>query len=51
MIFLQMSWPEFSHTHLWPLAMEYAVWIYNRLPKVASGLSPLEIWSGCQASH
>ncbi|KAL7468693.1 hypothetical protein ACHAXS_008919 [Conticribra weissflogii] len=51
MIFLQLSWPEFSNTHLWPLAIDYAVWVYNRLPKVSSGLSPLEIWTGVRSTH
>ncbi|KAL7452136.1 hypothetical protein ACHAXS_000267 [Conticribra weissflogii] len=51
MIHLQLHWPEFSSLHLWPLAIEYATWIYNRLPKILSGLSPLEIWTGVRASH
>lgn len=38
---------------MWPLAMSYAVWVYNRLPLDASGPSPKEIWSSitCHESH
>ena len=30
---------------LWPTAMDYAVWVYNRTPGMQSGLSTIEIWS------
>jgi len=30
---------------LWPMCMDYAVYIYNRLPKNDTGLSPLELFS------
>ena len=33
-------------TDLWPMAMDYAVWVYNRTPDMQSGLSAIEIWSG-----
>ena len=32
-------------TDLWPMAMDYAVWVYNRTPGMQSGLSAIEIWS------
>ena len=32
-------------TDLWPMAMNYAVWIYNRTPDMKSGLSAIGIWS------
>ena len=32
-------------TDLWPMAMYYAVWVYNRTPDMQSGLSAIEIWS------
>ena len=32
-------------TDLWPMAMDYAVWVYNRTPDMQSGLSAIEIWS------
>ena len=30
---------------LWPMAMDYAVHVYNRLPRQATGLSPNEVWT------
>ena len=30
---------------LWPMAIDHAVWIYNRIPRMDSGLSTFELWS------
>ena len=35
----------FVRTDLWPMAMDHATWIYNHLPKMDSGVSPMELWS------
>ena len=32
-------------TDLWPMAMDYDVWVYNLIPDMQSGLSAIEIWS------
>ena len=32
-------------TDLWPMTMDYAVWVYNQNPDMQSGLSAIEIWS------
>ena len=32
-------------TDLCPMAMDYAVWVYNRTPDMQSELSAIEIWS------
>ena len=32
-------------TDLWPMAMDYAVWDYNRIPGMQSGLSSIETFS------
>ena len=32
-------------TDLWPMEMDYYVWVYNRIPDMQSGLSAIEIWS------
>ena len=32
-------------TDLWPMAMDYAVWVYNLIPDMQSLLSSIEIWS------
>ena len=31
-------------TDLWPMEMDYAVWVYNRTPDMQSRLSVIEIW-------
>ena len=41
-----LRWPEdILSTDLWPMEMDYAVWVYNRNPDMHSGLSSIEIWS------
>ena len=46
MLHAAMRWPEEELTpDLWPMAMDYAVYIYNRLPKSDTGYSPIELWS------
>lgn len=38
-------WPSCMHIKYWPQAVDYAIWVFNRLPSRNSGTSPLEIWS------
>lgn len=38
-------WHEYANVKLWPQAVDYAVWVFNRLPSTTSGLSPNELWS------
>ena len=38
--------PEYTlSTDCWPMAMYYAVWVYNRIPGMQSGLSTISLWS------
>eukprot|EP00804_Cyclotella_cryptica_P011604 CCRYP_020926-RA/>CCRYP_020926-RA protein AED:0.37 eAED:0.37 QI:0/0/0/1/0/0/2/0/251 len=46
MLHATLHWSERSFIDLWPLAMNYAVWVYNRLPQHGAGLSPKELFSG-----
>ena len=32
-------------TDIWPMAMDYAVWVYNCIPDMQSVLSAIGIWS------
>ena len=32
-------------TDIWPMVMDYSVWVYNWIPDMHSGLSATEIWS------
>ena len=46
MLHATIRWPEVADAQLWPMAVEYAVYIYNRLPQKDTGLSPLEVLTG-----
>ena len=41
-----IHWPEQMHLHLWPFAVEHAVWLWNHLPNRRTNIAPLEIFSG-----
>lgn len=43
-----IHWPEETTLDLWPLAMDYAIYLWNRMPRKESGLAPLEIFCGCK---
>ncbi|KAL7476930.1 hypothetical protein ACHAW6_002757 [Cyclotella cf. meneghiniana] len=45
MLHATLHWPDHSFIDLWPLAMNYAVWVYNKLPQRGAGLSPEELFS------
>ena len=43
MLHAAMMSPERTITsELWPMAMDHAAWIYNRIPKADTGLSPIQ---------
>ena len=44
-------WPEHASLKLWPMAINYAVWVYNHLPRVDTGLCPDEMWSQSRTTH
>ena len=46
-----LHWPDAHVKDLWPLALNYAAYLYNIIPKQDSGLSPDEIWSGVTSNH
>ena len=41
-----IHWPSETSVDLWPFAVDYAVYLWNRLPKKDSGLAPIELFSG-----
>jgi hypothetical protein len=52
LLHLMIHWPDKCNIDLWALAMDYAVWIYNRTPReTLGGLSPNEFWTGCCSDH
>ncbi len=46
MLHAALHWHEHANIKLWPQAIDYAVWVFNRLPSVDHGLSPNKLWSG-----
>ena len=40
-----IHWPQLADPSLWPMAVRHAVWIYNHIPNVTTGLSPIDLWS------
>ena len=46
MLHAAIHWPENVTLDLWPFAMDYAVWLWNRMPKSCSGIAPIEIFCG-----
>ena len=51
MIHAAMRWPAKAAVKYWPMAISYAVWVFNRLPQVDTGVTPNEIWSESRSSH
>ena len=43
-----IHWPEETTMDLWPLAMDYAIYLWNRMPRKDSGFAPMEIFCGCK---
>ena len=50
LIHAMIRWPEVIKLEIWPMAVTYAVWIYNRMPKT-NGLSPLELLTSSKYSR
>jgi hypothetical protein len=51
MLHLATYWPQQAHSQFWPQAIDYSVWVFNRLPNVENGLTPNELWSSVQNSE
>ena len=44
-------WPAHIKMRLWPFAMNYAIWVFNRLPDRTSGSRREEVWSQSRYAH
>jgi hypothetical protein len=47
MLHFAHHWPSKANVRFWPQAIEYALWVFNRMPNLENGLSPNELWSSC----
>ena len=50
MLHLAMHWPQQANASFWPQAMDYAIWVFNRMPNMESGISPNELWSSARGN-
>ena len=46
MLHAAIRWPDAADTSLWPMAVDYAVHIFNHMPNPKTGLSPMDVFSG-----
>jgi hypothetical protein len=46
MVHAFLHWPEQFSPTFWPMALDYACWVYNHIPKQDSRLAPMEIFTG-----
>ena len=53
MLHVALRWNEYDvdSPKLWPFAVQHATWVYNRVPNIKTGLTPLERISGIKADH
>ena len=51
MVHAALHWPEAHDYELWPMAVDYAIHLYNHTPQPASGLSPNELFSGTKSDY
>jgi hypothetical protein len=47
MLHFAHHWPSKANVCFWLQAIEYALWVFNRMPNIENGLSPNELWSSC----
>ncbi len=45
MLHLATHWPQQANASFWPQAVDYAIWVFNRMPNMESGISPNKLWS------
>ena len=45
MLHAGVRWPDLVDASLWPLAMDYASYIYNHTPNMESGQAPIDIFT------
>ena len=50
MLHVAHSWTERANIKFWPQAVDYAVWVFNRLPSV-DVVSPNELWYQTRCAH
>jgi hypothetical protein len=49
MLHVATHWPQHANSKYWLQVIDYAAWVFNRLPNMESGIAPNEIWSGVRS--
>jgi len=50
MLHLATHWPQQANASFWPQAVDYAIWVFNRMPNMTSGITPNELWSSARGN-
>ena len=50
MLHLATHWPQQANASFWPQAVDYAIWVFNRMPNMNSGITPNELWSSARGN-
>jgi transposase InsO family protein len=48
MLHASIHWPEMLDPSLWPMAVAHAVFLYNHVPTLDSGVSPIDLFTKTQ---
>ena len=51
MLHAAIRWPDMADSSLWPMAVDYAAYIYNHVPDASSGLAPIELATRCSQRY
>jgi len=51
MIHYSLHWPDKYNESLWPMAISYAVHLYNNTPNRESGIAPIETFTGALSNY
>ena len=51
MLHATLHWTAYAKVKLWPMAINYVVSVFNRLPQLNTGVSPNKVWSQSRYTH
>jgi hypothetical protein len=51
MLHAAIHWPDVADPRLWPMAVQHAVFLYNHMPSLESGLSPHDLFTKTRWEH
>jgi hypothetical protein len=45
MLHAAIHWPDVADSTLWPMAVAHAVYLYNHMPALDTGISPADMFT------